>query len=1019
MPVRSSGPKPPSLRSVLASYVERIRGDDSTCVEVELACEDHQGQEGLKDEHMKELAAALKNNHHTRSINAWGNYCITDEGAEALLKVLTDNSVLDRINLDLTSVSDEARARLQKQLFERCIQAVSQENFDRQLIHTLDLSRRNLCDSDVELVAKLLKDNPFVTSLSLWGNPLVTDEGVKMLLQMLQTNASLVSVSLERTSTSAEMQRDIAARINQSRSHKALDHAIDPRISTINLANASLPDAVLIELVHKLRGNQTLTTLNLMGNQITEESVKEVAKGLEYVPYFTNLIIDTHHFSERNKQDVRTWKIDRIIQCMSINAETCTKVDFSSCPLRDSEFRSVLKTLEHNSTVISLNLGESSLSEKSVRGLLDIIPVHASLARINTTHLLSEELPQQSSKQTGKGPHARKQSVKNAPPTGGDVSTDLRNLISQALKERVLARAQESLMQGSVVHLDDLQYIDVSDKDLAALAPAVAKSTSLTALTLKCGTNVSTAGITKLLGSQRDRFCNSRLTRLNLVMTPRTPISLSDRKFLRKLVTNRALLHALNAIQTDWSHLNIDLSDQAIHDDDVLQMCSAISTRPQWATLELDLSNNPITNRGALTLHELIADTGSILRIDLQGSSVTGSVRSLIGEQLRIRATGHGIRLLASSFHPPLVLRSVSIDFLQGQELGDSDGINIAEYIGKGDKVEAINLSRNFGLTDVAGNKFLESIKSKRATIHTLNLHATCISSNVISMIQKQLNRNALRLALTELEANTSTRTSITYLRNRGLSDNDMTKIARSMVLNKTILEVDFSGNFGITDAGLRSLEAALTSKEYQGSIRGLSFKGTNASHKGVESIEAILRRSTRKGSGTVTDGSGEVDSSKEQAASTSASGVSSSTKGESHWSKVMGDIDNVKQQILDMVADLELAKDGVSSFAALAIPTLPPLRLDPSLESRIKSWLSDDVDSPQNEAPKKKDAIMQLKSVGVRLKFSHRDVNLTKDGLASALKIPAHSARVYANRYDPDVFDLRLYDVVRISQDF
>jgi hypothetical protein len=378
---RSSRSRP--LRIQLADYLERIRSDDPACVEVELACPGGNKEDGLNDEHVKELAGALRSNRHTRSLNVWGNDGITDVGAEALLDLLIDNSVLERINLDITSVSEANRHRVQAELLQRCFATVSADNPDHKYAHTLDLSRRDLRDYDIEQAAVVLRGNPFVTSLALWGNPRVSDRGLTHILDLLQTKASLSSVSLEGTAASAEMQRDIAARINQSRCHKALSQAVDPRVSLVNLADSSLTDAGLSELARLLPGNMTLATLLLTGNpHITGGCLDKLLTALDEVPFLTSLAVDTKAFNGERGARVRRWKIERITKCILTNAETCTKVDFTTCPLRDSEWPAVLEALRANSTVVSLNLGASKLSVSSVQGLLEVIQGHQS-SRVN------------------------------------------------------------------------------------------------------------------------------------------------------------------------------------------------------------------------------------------------------------------------------------------------------------------------------------------------------------------------------------------------------------------------------------------------------------------------------------------------------------------------------------------------------------------------------------------------------------------------------------------------------------
>ena len=985
------------MRKRLAAFLDRIRCDDPACVEVELACEGDE-KDALTDEQVGQLAAALKTNRHTRSLNVWGNTGITNAGAEALLSLLVDNIEIDRINLELTGVSDSYRARVQRTLFQRCIAAVSDENPDKKHVHMLDLSRRDLSDEDVQLVASCLGSNTSITSLSLWGNPRVTDSGLQHLLKVLQTKETLVSMSLEGTAASKDMQRSIAERINRSRCHKALQQAVDPRISVINLANASLTDPDVNELAQALRSNRTLTTLILTGNtMISGACADNLLTALDEVPYLTSLAIDASFINnEKVSKRIRQWKIGRLMHAMLINAEACTKVDFTSCRLVDQEWPQVLDALRSNSTVVSLNLGASKLSEASVKKLLQIIPTHASLSRINTSHLHVKDGEAKTLSTDGS----------RIAYNGGDVSTDLRNLVSLALRERILARAGQALENNSVVHLEELQHIDVTDKELATLASAVAQCTSLTALTLKCGANLSRGGVVHLLGDERQRYFNTHLTRLNLVNTPQSVLSLQDRKGLRKLIIGRAMSQALNVVHTDLSHCKIDLSDQELQDDEALQVCSAISKRPHHATVELDLSNNPLTNRSALSLLEMLAGNVCVLKIDLRGTYSKGTVRQKIGDKLRVRATGHASRLLSSVFHPPLLRRSISIDFLQGQELSDSDVTSLADRMCKGNMVEAIDLSCNPGITDASGSKLLQAIKF-RHHIHTLNLHGTGVSAEIMGMIQQQLDLNAFNCCVAELESNASQRDSILYLKNRGLADNDVSKIAQSLVLNKTISRMDFSGNAEITDASIRAFEAAVTNNDYHGIARLFIFSGTRTSAETVARLSALLRSAGASRIGYKKGLSASEESAHANSASKHSHGISG--KRDSQWARITCEVDSVKRMISDMVAALELEKDGVTSSALLNIPVLPSFTLDPSryrtLQRDIKGVSSDEVTAQAK-------AKMRVKAVGVRLKFTGKGVQLTRDGLASSLRLPLHCIRLYPDRYDTYIFDIRLFDV-------
>ena len=87
--------------------------------------------------------------------------------------------------------------------------------------------------------------------------------------------------------------------------------------------------------------------------------------------------------------------------------------------------------------------------------------------------------------------------------------------------------------------------------------------------------------------------------------------------------------------------------------------------------------------------------------------------------------------------------------------------------------VEAMDLSRNPGISDAAGRKLLQAIKS-RHHVHTLHLHGTGISAKVMGMIQQQLDLNAFKCGITELEVKNpqqSARWSLLYITHLPVAD--------------------------------------------------------------------------------------------------------------------------------------------------------------------------------------------------------------------------------------------------------
>jgi hypothetical protein len=369
----------------------RMRQDDEDLVEIELSCEAADGNGGLTDKHVENLAGALQVNHHVRSLILWGNRNVTS--ITPLLKALDDNRTLERVDLELTGVSAQEKDLLSRKLIDRKLAWLRSDDPHMRDITSLDLSRLGLADRDVKDLASILRGNSTLTALSLWGNKQLTDTGGNLIADILQTGSvPLVSISMDGTGVSSSVRARIEDTVNAARFQKCINimMANESTAKTINLSNTALDKKALDVIAHALRNNSTVTSLSLVANPSLSDgdvaSFLDLMSGKERTDSLMHIAVDPEAFDKAILKRLHTWRVDAVCRLLERNHANAMAVDLSRCSVTDAQFARVISAAAHSSHVTSINASRNKrVTDESAQALLQLVDTHVSLARVNLT----------------------------------------------------------------------------------------------------------------------------------------------------------------------------------------------------------------------------------------------------------------------------------------------------------------------------------------------------------------------------------------------------------------------------------------------------------------------------------------------------------------------------------------------------------------------------------------------------------------------------------------------------------
>ena len=316
-----------------------------------------------------------------------------------------------------------------------------------------------------------------------------------------------------------------------------------------------------------------------------------------------------------------------------------------------------------------------------------------------------------------------------------------------------LARVLGSHLQLQSVDFRWTTFIIINDAQVAALAEAIQRNSTLTDLDLS-DSSIADAGATALAEAIQT---NSTLTVLHLS---------------ENIIADAGATALAKAIQRNSMLTVLDLSDNGIADGGATALAEAIQTNSSLRVL--DLSDNRIADAGATALAEAIQTNSTLAVLHLSENIIADAGATALAKAIETKST---LTLLC----------------LNNNRISDAGATALAKAIQRNSMLTVLDLSDN-GIADGGATALAEAIQTN-STLTALHLSGNGIADAGATALAKAIQRNSM---LTVLD-----------LSDNGIADGGATALAEAIQTNSTLTALHLSGN-GIADTGATALAEAI-----------------------------------------------------------------------------------------------------------------------------------------------------------------------------------------------------------------
>ena len=319
------------------------------------------------------LIKCLHLNKPVTELDLSSNHELTDSGARCIIERLQHNTSVVNLNLSNTGITatDPDTAR--------CLTEMLQIN--NSLTH-LNLSQlKNFSDSGAYCVFKGLQHNTTLVNLNLSNCDITaTDpDTARSLTEMLQINNSLTHLNLSQLKNFSDLGAYCV--------FKGLQH--NTTLVNLNLSNCDItatdPDTAR-SLTEMLQINNSLTHLNLSQlKNFSDSGAYCVFKGLQHNTNLMNLNLSNCDITATDPDTARS-----LTKMLQIN-NSLTHLNLSrNDRFSESGARCIFEGLEHISTLVYLNLCRTNITATdpdTARSLTEMLKVNNSLTHLNLSQL--------------------------------------------------------------------------------------------------------------------------------------------------------------------------------------------------------------------------------------------------------------------------------------------------------------------------------------------------------------------------------------------------------------------------------------------------------------------------------------------------------------------------------------------------------------------------------------------------------------------------------------------------------
>ncbi|KAJ5076892.1 ynein regulatory complex subunit 5 [Anaeramoeba ignava] len=350
-------------KAKFGKLMEKLKKDQRTEI-LEL------GYCNLKAEDIILLAEMLKENTQLKKINL-NNIPIGSEGIKHISNGLKNNKTLTYLGLWLTKMGDEGTSHLSELLREN------------QTIQCLNIGYNEITHKGMEILFDSLSKNTTLTKLDLLLNEF-DENGMRHLSEFIKNSNTLQKLNLITSGLNDELIKIFSD-----------GFIFNKAISKLQFLDNEIGTDGIKYLCNALKNNTTLNNLVLGRNNINDEGIKYIAELLESNQILLDLNLHLADFTSVGAEFLG--------KSLSQNS-TLKKLSISYIKIKDKGMSTFIRSLKLNNSLVELDLANTGMKDESAKEIAEYLKLNTSLQKLdismnkfeNSGYLIGEALSQNS-----------------------------------------------------------------------------------------------------------------------------------------------------------------------------------------------------------------------------------------------------------------------------------------------------------------------------------------------------------------------------------------------------------------------------------------------------------------------------------------------------------------------------------------------------------------------------------------------------------------------------------------------
>eukprot|EP00941_MAST-03F_sp_MAST-3F-sp1_P002862 g2862.t1 len=325
--------------------LDQLKNNDRKLKTVDLSCQ------ALEDVKLKKLAEALRGNRICHSL-ILSHACMTNEQASVISDGILDNRGLLTIDFSNNLIRDDG------------VLAIAHAIEKSKMIRILNLNSNKIMDKGASALANCLKMNHSVKTLSLSANS-IEDKGCQDIAHSIRLNTVLTALHLAENKI-------------QAQGGEAIAEALSLNTATAETSSlfVGLSEDAADDLSASLQSNNSLTILDLAGNNIENVGARAIGEMLRSNEHVTTIDLRSNRISDGIVDLSKGLRQNKHLLHLDIGGN---KIDSSGGV-------AVANALIHNRTLKTLHVDSCSLGFKGAQQFAVALKMNNQLEHLDMSH---------------------------------------------------------------------------------------------------------------------------------------------------------------------------------------------------------------------------------------------------------------------------------------------------------------------------------------------------------------------------------------------------------------------------------------------------------------------------------------------------------------------------------------------------------------------------------------------------------------------------------------------------------